>query len=200
MEEYLKSTFVINCDATPVKEKAQSVTKGQKDEIAKAKALFYFVRDQIKYNPYLPMRTEYFTLENHKASATLERGEGYCVPKAILLTALARAVDIPARLGFADIRNHHLPEEIAKIATNNVLPYHGYCELYLAGRWIKATPAFDLKTFQDHQLIPVEFDGRNDAVFHRYNREGKLHIEYIRDHGYREDLPWDEFSKGFWEF
>lgn len=194
----MKSTFVIDWDAAPVKEKAQSLTKGQKDEIEKAKALFYSVRDQIKYNAYLPMLPDQFTRENHKASATLERGEGYCVQKAVLLTALARAVDIPARLGFADIRNHYLPEEIAKFTKDNVLPYHGYCELYLEGKWIKATPAFDLKTFQEHQVIPVEFDGRNDAVFHRYNREGKVHIEYIRDHGYREDLPWDEFSKGFW--
>ncbi|GAI70297.1 unnamed protein product, partial [marine sediment metagenome] len=26
----------------------------------------------------------------------------------------------------------------------------------------------------------------------RYNREGKLHIEYVRDHGYYDDLPWEK--------
>ena len=195
METYLKSTPSIDCDAIPIKEKAEGLTKGKKDEIEKAKTLFYFVRDRIKYNAYLTGLPNQFTLENHKASATLERGEGYCVQKAVLLAALTRAVGIPSRLGFADIRNYLVPEGIAKMTKDNMFYYHGYCELCLEGSWIKATPTFDSKTCQEHQIIPVEFDGKNHAVFHRYNREGKLHIEYIQDHGYYEDLPWSDVCK-----
>src|SRR3990167_7232802 len=40
------------------------------------------------------------------ASACLARGSGFCVAKAALLAAAARASGIPARVGFADVRNH----------------------------------------------------------------------------------------------
>ncbi len=41
----------------------------------------------------------------------LEAGRAYCVPKAVLLAAVLlaavlRAAGVPARLGFADVRNH----------------------------------------------------------------------------------------------
>ena len=51
-------------------------------------------------------------------SATLARGYGFCVNKAVLLAALARAVGIPARLGFADVRNH-LSSAIGKTGAAN---------------------------------------------------------------------------------
>ena len=106
MESYLRCTYTIDCEEKSVKEQAQRLTNGQETVIEKAITLFYFVRDQIKYNPYVPL----YTLDDNKASATLKRGEGYCVQKAILMTALARASGIPTRLGFADIRNHIVPE------------------------------------------------------------------------------------------
>ena len=189
MGKYLKPTEAIDCDASSIIEKAQSLTKGQREDVEKAKSLFYFVRDEIRYNPYLP----HYLLEHHKASATLERGDGYCVQKAVLLAALARALGIPARLGFADLRNHLLPEKLAhRMGGNNLFIYHGFCEFYIGGRWVKTTPAFDLGMCREQGIIPVEFDGENDAMFPRYNREGKLHIEYVCDRGCYDDLPWEE--------
>jgi len=189
MQRYLKSTYTIDCEEKSVKEKAQMLAIGQETMIEKAKVLFYFVRDQIKYNPYVPL----YTLEDNKASVTLSRGEGYCVQKAILLAALTRASGIPACLGFADIRNYILTKKLADaMRGKNLFIYHGYVSFYLDGKWVKATPAFDLKMCQKNQIIPVEFDGESDAQFHQYNREGKLHIEYVQDHGYYDDLPWEE--------
>jgi transglutaminase-like putative cysteine protease len=196
MEIYLRPTKPIDCQDSSLKEKAQGLTEGKQDELEKAKSLFYFVRDEIKYNPYMAFN---LTIESFQASTILERKEGFCIQKAVLLTALARATGIPARLGFADLRNHLAPEEILKIQGTDLFTYHGYCELYLKGKWVKATPAFDLATCQKNQIIPVEFDGENQAVFHRYNREGKLHIEYIHDHGYYDDLPIDEIAKNWAE-
>lgn len=80
----------------------------------------------------------------------------------------------------------------------NLFSYHGYTELYIKGTWVKATPAFDLKMCQENRIIPVEFDGQNDAIFHSHNLDGKLHIEYVKDHGYREDVPVDEILAA-WE-
>lgn len=189
MEIYLKSTPVIDCNAPPVREKAQNLTADKENDVEKAKALFYFVRDAIKYNPYVLHNL----VEHNKASHTLSREEGYCVQKAILLAALARGATIPARLGFADIRNHIVPQKLLDMMHgSNLFIYHGYCELYIGQKWVKATPAFDLETCQKHHIIPVEFDGKNNASFHRYNQEGKLHIEYVHDYGHYPDLPLEE--------
>ena len=188
IEEYLKATPLIDCEAKPIKDKAQSLTRGQKDSIEKAKSLFYFVRDKIKYNPYVPR----YLPEHFQASNILSQGNGFCFQKAILLVALARAVGIPARLRHAHIRNHLLPDKIAKMIRTNVLPDHGYAELYLEGKWVKAAPVFDLRMCQKNRIIPVEFDGKNDAVFHSHNQDGKLHIEYIKDCGHYQDVPLDK--------
>jgi transglutaminase-like putative cysteine protease len=189
MEMYLKPTPVIDCNAPPVREKAQNLTADKENDVEKAKALFYFVRDEIKYNPYVLHNL----VEHNKASHTLSREEGYCVQKAILLAALARSVAIPARLGFADIRNHIIPQKLLELMHgSNLFIYHGYCELYIGQKWVKATPAFDLEMCQKHHIIPVEFDGKNNASFHHYNQEGKLHIEYVHDYGHYPDLPLEE--------
>jgi len=191
MENFLKPTPAIDSDNPLIIEKAKSLVEKHEKESKKAIKLFYFVRDEIKYNAYIP----YHLFDYHIASKTLKRGEGYCVSKAILLAALSRAIRIPARLRFADIRNYLLPEKYKKLIGGNILVYHGYTELYIEGKWIKLTPAFDLELCKKYNIKPVEFDGENDAVLHRYTLDGKLHIEYLRDHGYFSDLPFEEMLK-----
>ena len=187
VKHYLKPTPIIDCDNRTIKGKADELTKSQKEVKEKARSLFYFVRDEIKYNPYMPR----YLPEHFRASNTLARKDGFCVQKAVLLVALNRVVGIPARIGFAVIKNHILPEKIANMLHGNVLPEHGYAELYLNDRWIKATPVFDLEMCQKNRIVPVEFDGENDAKFHSHNQDGKLHIEYVMDRGPYEDVPLD---------
>jgi len=192
MERYLKPTFAINCDSPSIQEKSSNLTEGCGDIIKKAQSLFYFVRDEIRYNIYVSRSLP----EHFKASNTLARRDGYCVQKAVLLVALARAAGIPAGLGFSRIRNNILPEKTLNWLGTNILPFHGYAEFYLNGKWVKATPAFDLKLCEKNRIIPVEFDGENDAIFHRYNQDGKLHIEYLKDLGRQyEDLPLDKLHE-----
>jgi transglutaminase-like putative cysteine protease len=188
MEEYLKATSTVDSNHPTIKNKAQEVTKGQKGAIEKARSLFYFVRDGIKYNPYLPR----YLPEHFRASNTLARGEGFCIQKAALLIALSRAVGIPARFHFVILRNHILPEKIAELLVSNVIPDHGFVEFHLDGKWVGATPAFDLEMCQKYGIIPVEFDGKNDAKFHSHTQDGKLHIEYIFDRGTYADVPIEE--------
>jgi hypothetical protein len=185
IERYLKATPVIDCETISIKEKARSLTEGQEEVAEKAKCLFYFVRDEIKYDPYSPL----FPLH---ASAILEKRSGFCTQKAILLAALARAIGIPSRLGFADIRNHILTDKLANLLGTDLIVHHGYTELYIEAKWVKATPTFDLKMCQENRIIPVEFDGKNHAVFHSHNLDGKLHIEYVRQHGHYADAPLDD--------
>lgn len=190
-EKYLKPTPIIDCDHRTIQEKANEVTKWQEGVVEKSKTLFAFVRDQIKYNPYLPR----YLVEHFRASNTLARGEGFCVQKAVLLVALSRAIGIPSRLGFAVIKNYLLPEKVAELLVTNVLPDHGYAELYLNGKWIKATPTFDLEMCQKNRIIPVDFDGKDDAKFYSHTQDGELHIEYIVDRGPYEDVPLNEIRK-----
>jgi transglutaminase-like putative cysteine protease len=188
MEKYLKCTEFIDCDRDSVRQKAQALTRGMETDIEKAVALYYFVRDEIKHNPYAPSQL----VEDYKASSALERGNGYCQHKAALLVALARAVGIPARLGLVDVRDHLLSEKFRRmIGGDNLLIQHGYAELYLGGRWVHASPAYDLETCRKAGFIPVEFDGVNDARDSACNQEGKPHIEHVKDHGHFDDFPYD---------
>lgn len=187
-KKYLRPTSTIDCDSESIKRKAELLTKSQQEVTGKAKNLFYFVRDEIKYNLYVPSDLR----EYYRASRTLGAGEGFCVQKAVLLLALVRAVDIPARLHLAAIRNHLIPDKLKELLGTNQFPAHGYTELYIEGKWVKATPTFDLKTCQKNRIIPVEFDGKHDALLHSHNQDRELHIEYVEDHGYYDDLPFEK--------
>ena len=192
MEQCLKCTELIDCDSQSIREKAQSLTREMQTEREKAVALYYFVRDGIKHNPYASTQT----FEDLKASTTLEKGNGVCQHKATLLVALARASEIPARLGLVDVRDHMLSEKFRQmIGGGNLLPLHGYAELYLDGKWIHVSPAYDLKTCQKAGFVPVEFDGVNDAKDSAYNLEGKRHIEHVKYHGHFDDFPFGYIRK-----
>jgi transglutaminase-like putative cysteine protease len=188
---YLKPIPIIDSEHWTIKEKADELTKSQEGVKGKARSLFYFVRDEIKYNPYIPR----YLPEHFRASNTLDRKDGFCVQKAVLLAALSRAIGIPARIGFAVIRNHLLPEKMGRMIEGNTLPDHGYAELYLNDRWIKATPVFGLEKCRKNRIVPVEFDGINDAKFHSHTQDGKFHIEYILDRGPYGDVPLHEIRE-----
>ncbi|UCG82671.1 MAG: transglutaminase domain-containing protein [Dehalococcoidia bacterium] len=193
MEKYSRCTEIIDCDTESVFAKAQELTGGLQTDREKAIALFYFVRDEIKHDPYAT-GMEY---NRYKASLTLESGQGFCSHKSILLTALARAVGIPARLGFVAIHDHLMSDAFRKmIGGTNILPLHGYAELNIDGKWVHASPSYDLAVCQKNWYVPVEFDGINDAKDSPYDQEGRVHVEHIKDHGTFDDLPWD----WMWEY
>ena len=188
MDIYLRSTSTIDCDNTLVMEKAQELVKDQKEIPNKAKCLFYFVRDEIKYNLYVPNDKP----EHYRASRILQEKEGFCIQKAVLLTALSRAVGIPARIHLAAIRNHLVPDKLKQLMGGNLFPTHGYSDLYVEEKWIKAAPTFDLGLCQKNRFTIVEFDGKHDAILPAYNLDGKPHMEYVKDRGHYDDLPFDK--------
>ena len=197
MEVFLKSTETIDCDAASIKEKALEVTKGLQTDKDKAIALFYFVRDRIRHNAYTPL----YDSNRYKASSTLRAGDGMCQNKAILLVALARSVGIPARLGFVDVEDYQLSESFKQmIGGVNTMPFHGFAELYIDGKWVHASPAYDLATCRRKGFIPVEFDGVNDAKDSEYTKSGQLHMKHIKYHGPYEDLPLDEIYSYYREW
>jgi transglutaminase-like putative cysteine protease len=182
---FLKSTFTIDSDHTAIVECAASVTKGCKSEREKTVKLFYFVRDSIRYNLFMISVFE----EDFKASRILEWGKGYCVQKAVLLTALSRAAGIPCRLAFAKIKNHRLPEPILKMTGTNVFPRHGYNQFYCDGEWISAAATFDKVLCEKNNLPTVEFEGTKDAMLPIHDLERNPYIEYLEKYQATEDLP-----------
>ncbi|MCF6246116.1 MAG: transglutaminase family protein [Desulfobacula sp.] len=187
MEKYITPTFYIDSDHPKIIEFAKANCKETDTNLQKAVQLNLAVRDGIRYNPYSIEPAK----ESMKASCVLKRGDGYCVAKAVLLAACIRSRNIPARLGFADVQNHLNTRRLKKLMGTDTFIYHGYTEIYLNEKWVKATPAFNLELCNNFNVKPLDFDGINDSVFHPFDKFGNKHMEYVKDHGTFADLPWD---------
>jgi len=188
IEDCLKPGSIINSDNPVVIEYASEILDGE-DLNAREKAvkLYLRVRDDIKYNPYLP----FYKAEHYLASNIIKSGTGFCIPKAALLCAVARASGIPARIGFASVRNHLSTKQFLSYLGTDVIAYHGFSELWIDGKWVKATPAFNAELCLLHKVPPLEFDGSNDSIFHEFNGEQKKFMEYTAFHGVYHDVPVD---------
>ncbi len=191
--EYLEPTYFIDSDSEPILKFATTHTNQSASATENAIQLFYAVRDKIRYDPYdvKPIRRAL------KASSVILKGSGFCVAKAIVLAALARSQKIPARLGFADVTNHLSTARLRSLMKSNLFIYHGYTELWLENRWVKATPAFNLSLCTKFQVKPLEFDGIHDSVFHEYDTQGSKHMEYVVDHGHFADLPYEQIFRAY---
>jgi transglutaminase-like putative cysteine protease len=168
--------------------------KGDSDR-ERAVSLYYAVRDGVPYNPFL----DFADPNVYKASAVLEANQGFCVGKAALLAASARVAGIPARGGVADVKNHLTSPRLAETMGSDLFVYHGYTELHLEGRWVKATPAFNLSLCTRFRVRPLEFDGREDSIFHPFDEDNRRHMEYLRDRGVHADVPVEEIQRAFRE-
>lgn len=189
-EQYLQPTFYFDYNAPEVRAFADRVLEvGEKDEPLTpqemAIRLYYAVRDEIKYNPYVFKTTP----ESLSASYCLNDAVSYCVPKAVLLGAVCRYKGIPARLGLADVKNHVSSPQLIEYLRSDVFVMHGFIELYLNGQWVKATPAFNEALCKRMGVAPLEFNGKDDSIFQEFNDEGDKHMEYLADHGTFDDVP-----------
>jgi len=197
MNVYLKPTFTIESDHDQIIETAKKIIGDCQTDKEKAIRLFYFVGDMIYYNVNMVSVFE----EDFKATATLQWQQGYCVQKAVLLTAMGRAAGIPTRLAFAKIKNHQLSPDILQIKNHqlspdilqrlgtNIFPRHGYNQFYLNGRWISVTATFNKTLCEKMNWPTVEFDGENDSILAPKDLGGKPYIEYIEKFGHKGDLP-----------
>ena len=189
MKEYLRPTEFLDSDHASVRAFAEMSIGAAAGDVDKAVKLYYAVRDGFQYDPYvLDLRRE-----SLKASALLAKTRGYCVEKAILLAASARAVGIPSRLSFYIVKNHIATERLTQALEKDYLVFHGAAELYLDERWIKTTPAFNKRLCDFLGVEPIEFDGTSDAIFQEYDRAGNVFMEYLHDYGAFDDMPYETF-------
>ena len=188
LDIYLQPSTCINSDSMVIQALSRALVDAGKSKLDNAVTLYYWVRDNIRYNPYSVEQSQSALLASH----TVEAGEAWCVPKAVLLAALCRAAGIPARVGFADVRNHLSTERLRAVMETDVFYFHGYSSIYLNGRWVKATPAFNLSLCQKFGLKPLEFNGLEDSLYHQFDCSGNRHMEYLLDRGEYLDVPFDE--------
>src|SRR3954462_15739303 len=94
---FLSPAEFTDSDHPAIQAQAGKTAAGAAGAVDAARRLYLFVRDAIRYDPYV----DYTDPETFRASSVLAAGRGYCVGKASLYCALARAAGIPARLGVA---------------------------------------------------------------------------------------------------
>lgn len=191
-ESYRRSGDLIDSDHPRIIAYANEVA-GHGSDRDKAVRLYYAVRDRLRYDPYnTPMKREAY-----RASTTLGAGHGYCVNKAGLLAALLRACGIAARVGYADVKNHMTTKRLSDLMGSDVFYYHGYTEVRLDRRWVKATPAFNRELTERFGLKPLDWDGASDSIYHPFDLGGRRHMEYLAYRGVFADIPFDEIRDAF---
>ena len=195
MKEFLQPGRYVDSAHPAVIDFARRNASGD-TERGRAVSLYYAVRDAIRYNPFLDFSRE----ETFQASACLAAGEGFCVGKAALLAACARAEGIAARVGFADVKNHLTTPALRERMGTDLFIYHGYAELFIDGKWVKATPVFNQALCQRFRVKPLEFDGRADSIFHPFDEDDRRHMEYVNDRGTWSDFPYEQVMRDFLDF
>jgi transglutaminase-like putative cysteine protease len=193
MDQYLSPGRFIDSDSPEVVAFAQAAIAGASDDVDKVRRLYVAVRDGITYDPYV----NFADPVNFRASGVLAARRGFCVGKAALLAACCRAVGIPARTGYADVRNHMTSPKLYERVKTDVFIWHSYAELFVAGKWVKATPAFDAALCARVGIAPLEFDGQTDSLFQPFDRTGRRHMEYLKDRGAFADVPFETMVAEF---
>lgn len=191
--QWLEPTGFIDSESPVVRQFAERARGDARGHTAVAVALFNAVRDGIRYDPFTSSRDPV----DYQASTIAESSSNWCVPKAVLLTAAARAAGIPARLGFSDVRNHLTTEKLRAQMQSDLFLWHGYSELLLDGRWLKASPAFNIEMCTRFGVKVLDFDGTADSLFHPFDEAGRRHMEYVNQRGSFDDLPLDEIIATF---
>ena len=188
----LGPTAIVDSDHAHVRAYASEHAQGA-DDRERAVALYYAVRDPIRYDAY----GIELTPRGLSASRALETRRGWCVSKAVLLAACCRAVGIPAALGYADVRNHLSTERMRQSMKTDIFYWHGYTAIWLGGQWLKATPAFNRELCEKFRLRTLDFDGREDSIYHPYDLDGREHMEYLAYRGEFADVPLAQMQADF---
>ncbi len=181
--KYLKETEFLDFSTENIQ---QFIDEFKQLDSNKEKAVkcYYKVRDGFRYDPYHIELTK----SGLKASTIIEKPRAWCVEKAILMAACLRGLGIPARLGYGIVINHIGVEKLIAFLRREEIVFHGYVDVYLEDRWIKATPAFDPVVCKISGVAPLDWEGESDSMFQPY-LDTKQFMEYIHFYGEFDDVP-----------
>ncbi|QMV67014.1 transglutaminase family protein [Sphingobacterium paramultivorum] len=129
MNNYLKETKILDYSHDSIQKLVNEREWNQLDMISRIKAIYNFVRDEIKFG--------YNLSDNISASAVLKDGYGQCNTKATLLMALLRATEIPNRIhGFTidkALQKGAITGIWYKLSPKNIL--HSWVEILVDEQW-----------------------------------------------------------------
>jgi hypothetical protein len=183
MDEFLKDTKLIDFNHPAFDLFTENIdSTGSPRDIAIQ--LYFLVRDAFLYDPYHLNLTP----QGLKASAVLSKKRAWCVEKSSVLAACARKFEIPSRLGYAIVVNHIGVEKLTHYLKRNEIVFHGFVELFLEGKWIKCTPAFDKRICSITGVAPLDWDGKTDSMFQEFSKDHQF-MEYLHFYGSFNDVP-----------
>jgi transglutaminase-like putative cysteine protease len=180
---YLAPAEYVDSDHPAIVRRARDVPAGA--SAAEKAQRYYLIARETRYDPDL----DYSDPETYRASSVLNAGFGYCVGKAALLAALCRAGGIPARVAFGDVTNHLSSEKLRAKMGTNYFAWHGFTEVKLDERWVKASPTFNATLCGRFGVAPLDFDGSHDALLQAYDGAGRTFMQYEVLHGAFHDVP-----------
>lgn len=160
MKDALIASFYCDCSHPHIKAVAADLKRGSEDPVVVATRTFYFVRDKCLFG---------FDMFNRKASETLQRGYGACWNKSLLLIALLRCNQIPARLGSIALKRTFIKPVIGAWHWLANCPYnHCLVHAYLNDRWTILDVPLDKGTY-DTFFRPagakwgIDWNGKDDV-------------------------------------
>jgi transglutaminase-like putative cysteine protease len=185
----LSACPVIDFSDAAVARRAAELTQGIRGESDRARSVFEFVRDRVPYTfSWRKDEADVSIESSFRASATLERGSGMCIQKAVLLCALARAAGLPARISFQSLRDYRLPRELVGLM-GDVLTPHGLVTIDIDGRSVRLDPSLDADLCGRKGYRLTEFSATSDSLLPSVDLAGKPHFEIIEELGEFEVFP-----------
>lgn len=195
--QYLAATPFLDYNAAAVQAFiAHIVPPHVRDKRAQAIALYYGVRDQIRYDVY----DAAMDVTGLRASSVVNAASGMCIHKSLLYCATLRSIGVPARLWFADVSNHLSSPRLREYVGGDIFHFHCLVELCLDGEnWLKATPVFNGQLCRLYKMIPLEFDGYHNSMHHPFDELGNKYMEFVNQYGSFDDLPFEWLLAGLRE-
>jgi hypothetical protein len=190
----ISTVTLADFDHPSIRKTAADLTSVKQTPLDKLEAIFYFVRDGIRFG-FTPKWDEV------NASEVIAYGLGYCNTKATLFQALSKAAGMVARVhfGLIDIR---IMRGILPSFAFPVMPKvggHSWIEVQLDGQWRPIDSYINDKPFYERALTRLRvsgrtmgysvslIDGRSSCEFN-FGEKGFVHMgAVVEDHGVWED-------------
>ena len=190
--EYLKETYFFDHSHSQIQKLVEDF-RGLSSVQEQIEAVYLHIRDQWRYDPFdIGLTPAHF-----KASHIVARSKGHCIDKSILYITALRALEIPARLRLAKVKNHIAVESLVdKLGTNAIAP-HGLAEVYFQNQWTKCSPAFNKELCARYNVGVLDFNGTEDSIFQEYNNEELKFMDYVEDYGSFPDIPFEFIVETF---
>jgi transglutaminase-like putative cysteine protease len=166
MDEFLKSTDIIDWQHANVLARARALSQGLTNPVDVARSCFEWVRDEIKHSQDYGL-----TPVTCAASEVLEEGSGFCYAKSHLLAALLRANRIPAGLCY---------QRVSLNETGTAHCLHGLNAVRLPGMgWYRLDPRGNRPGVDAVDAVDAQFDPPVERLAFRLTAPGEADLPEV---------------------